>query len=463
MSQPLPVRELYMPAHFGNSWEVAGPHEMRAHLTEAKFWGFNRYADWFDSQDLYDPYEPANNRLKMVNLPEAMWQQKFRGFQIAAELGLELTLGTTPNHVFSDQLRQARRATEGEDIFGQLLCPSDPEARAIILKNQENLFRDFASRGLTLASLSLAPYDYGGCRCEACAPYIVTFGRLCREIGELGRSFFPELEVNLIGWWWQEEEHRLLAEWADREAPGYFRALAFHLPYGEVAYDRGQKPMPAGCAARAFVHISYNEEAGWRDIYGHLGPVIAPVRLEATVEFLRQDGAEGFMAYNEGAHADVNVALLGGLASGQYDSAQAVLQAYAERHFGGNGREWAALLTALGTPWEADLAGARGEFDRLAATAPPSWRVEQLDCKLRMLEAHARVMDEDEWNARRLAAAEDYWRAKETLWRQVWGLGMMSRAIFAFDRYGLPAWQQEYEDARGGRLSGGGTLISAEA
>ena len=44
-----PFCELYATGHFGNWYEVAGVNEMRRVLTEAKHWGFNRYADWFDA------------------------------------------------------------------------------------------------------------------------------------------------------------------------------------------------------------------------------------------------------------------------------------------------------------------------------------------------------------------------------------------------------------------------------
>lgn len=56
MIAPLPVRELYAVAHFGNGYEVALPREMTAILAEARFWGFNRFLDRFDTMDLYDLY-----------------------------------------------------------------------------------------------------------------------------------------------------------------------------------------------------------------------------------------------------------------------------------------------------------------------------------------------------------------------------------------------------------------------
>jgi hypothetical protein len=147
MGTTLPVRELYCPSHFGNSYEVALPREMTGILTEAKFWGFNRFSDWFDTIDLYDVYR---GKSRLYNMPEAMWNQKFQNFVAADRAGLELALVITPNHVFSNQVTPENRAVEGEHIFGQLVCPARPGVTEMILNNYRNLFADFARRGLRL-------------------------------------------------------------------------------------------------------------------------------------------------------------------------------------------------------------------------------------------------------------------------------------------------------------------------
>ena len=64
--------ELYAPGHFGNSYEVLGPNEMREVLAEAKFWGFNRYADWFDTDDCKDPFVSGHT----YALGDAQWDAK---------------------------------------------------------------------------------------------------------------------------------------------------------------------------------------------------------------------------------------------------------------------------------------------------------------------------------------------------------------------------------------------------
>ena len=436
---PFEFRELYGPAHFGNTYEVALPNEMTALLEEARFWGFNRYADWFDTVDLRNPYTKNDG---LYDMPEAVWARKFANYGIAARLGFGLTLGITPNHVFADQVTPANEATKTPGfIFGQLVCPSKRGVEDMILEFYGNLFRDFARRGLKLSVLSFGPYDYGGCACEACRPWIVTFGKLTRRIVRLASEFFPGIRAMLIGWWWTDEDHELFTRWANAEAPGLFSAMVHHIPYGETGYKR--RPTPAGCAQRGFVHIGYGESrATHADVYGHYGPAVAPRRLERTLAFLREQGSDGFQAYSEGACDEINKAILAGLSSGRFRTADEVLEAYAERHLGGDAKGWAEWLCGLGEIGTLDPVAARRVFDRLAAASRPGLRLQALEEKLRMREADAAVRARAVWDPERLRAAREFWAAKERLWRGIWGLGL-GRHAFKFD-WLTPEWHREY-------------------
>jgi hypothetical protein len=409
-------------------------------LTEARFWGFNRFSDWFDTIDLCNIYQRGGTG---YNMPEAMWDRKFATYAIASELDYDLSLVITPNHVFSDQVTSLNEAEKSEQIFGQLVCPSRPESMEIIISNYRNLFDDFMKRGLVLKSLQACPYDYGGCSCEACKPWIVTFGNVYKEIAALAKERFGEIEANLIGWWWSAEDHRDFTTWANREAPGLFRSMAFHLPYGEVAYKN--LPLPRGTRERAFVHISYGEK-GWPDAYGKMGPSIAPARIEATVNNLFARGAEGFCAYSEGICDDINQALLAGLSSGRFASADEVLMEYAERHLGGDLKAWSSFIGLMGDFNSIDVRKARLSWDRIERGARPGWRLEQLRWRLVMAEANATLMTRTEWNAEHEAAAESFWAAREHLYRHVWRLGL-PRHIFKFDSL-PPAWYQDYKDRK---------------
>jgi len=423
---PFALRALYAPGHFGNSYEVVGEREMRDLLAEAKHWGFNRYADWFDMDHCRDPFADRH-----YELGGALWDRKKAHFRSAQALGLACDLTITPNHVYLNQVRPDLAAEQGGRIFGQLLCPSKPEARDIILRNYENLFADLAKAGVHLDALWLAPYDFGGCACEACQPWILTFAKLSRDIHAIGTKYHPGLEMRFIGWWWSEEEHRLFADWADKEVPGVVKSIALHIPYGQT--DVSDVPLPPGCERQAFVHIGYAEQAQPRDLYGHLGPVIAADRLAKTLAALKAHGCTGVMAYSEGVYEDVNKALLAGMVSGAFSEPDAVLRAYADRYFAADAQTaplWSDWLTAWGRPYDVDASAALKQLDALCFPALRSdWRVRQWELKCRLLQHNAAIMAEQEWTPTRLEAVEAFWATQEELDRQVYGLGPLRHIL----------------------------------
>jgi len=433
------VRELYCPAHFGNSYEVALPLEMTEILKEALFWGFNRYSDWFDTIDLYDVYRKHQG---WYNMPEAIWERKFSHFACASRLGFECGLAVTPNHVFSNQVTPDNEATKGKGIFGQLVCPSKPGVVEMVLENYGNLFNDFKQRDIRISSISAYAYDYGGCACEACQPWVVTFGRLFEQIAGLAGDTFGKLEVNPVCWGWSNEDYGTFAQWADKEAKGRFDNIVFGIPSG--ASDYALQPIPRGARERAFVNIAYGEYSSY-DAYGHYGPPIAPSRIEKTVRYLFSRQAQGFMAYSEGICDEINQALLAGLTSGQFGTSDKILTAYAERHLGGSVDGWCRWLRMMGDPFTADaidIKKARPLFDRLKVEAKKGWRLQQLEERLIMAESNATVRARSNWDAERLKAAEAFWASKERLYRNVWRLGL-PRHIFRFHSR-EPEWYQEY-------------------
>jgi hypothetical protein len=458
MKKPLRVRELYCPSHFGNTYEVAGPNEMRSLLAEAKFWGYNRFSDWFDTIDLYDLYHKKH---QLYNMPEAVWDQKFRNFKEASNLGYDLGLIITPNHVFSDQVTLENEATkEGTHIFGQLLCPSKKNSVEIILENYRNLFSDFAKRDLNLSAIASCPYDYGGCACEDCQPWIVSFGRLTVQIIQLAREFFPEVQAELIGWWWSDQEHQLFTDWAEENAPGIFTAIDHHILYGETSFAK--RVVPKGCAERAFLNIGYGEKKGI-DLYGHFGPTIAPKRQEKTIDFLFEQEADGFLAYSEGACDEINKAIAAGLASAQFDNANEVLEAYAQRHLGGDTKGWREWLYQIGDITSLDTSVSRSSFDRLASSSRQSWRLQALEEKLKMCEANAAVQSHTSWTQPRIAAAENFWTAKENLWRDIWKMGLGRHSIHLHYEGYSPSWNDEYRQLSNKNVSTQSQALPSEA
>ncbi len=421
-----PVCEMYAPGHFGNSYECAGILEMRRILAEAKHWGFNHYSDWFDMVDCGDPF----NSGRLHNLGNELWDRKKAHFKSAQSLGLPCSLMMTPNHVYNDQLRPEWLAKKTRRFFGQLICPSVPGARKAILTNYTNLFRDLKASGIRLSGVGFYPFDYGGCACEKCKPWIKTYAVLSYEIYKIARTYHPGVEMHHVGWWWSKTEHEIFAKWADSEAPGVVKSIALHIPYGKTTV--GDVRLPKGCRRRAFVHIGYGEKAEPRDKYGHLGPVIASKRIARTVTDLRQQGVTGVMAYCEGLFEDVNKALLAGIYTGRYDNPDAVLVDYARRYFQANpaqAKQWAKWLASWGEPYARDATAALSELETLPGNKM-DWRRRQWELKARMFVAHHKVMQLRSWTPKRLALAEEFFSAHEECQREVWGLGPQ-RHIFA--------------------------------
>ena len=444
--KPFEGIELYAPGHFGNSYEAMGEYEMRTLIGEAKFWGCKSYGDWFDMLDCSNPFRAE----RQVGLGRALWTAKKANFRSAQKAGLKTDFLLTPNHVYVDQRMPPLLADSGGRVFGQLICPSNDEAHRLIVDDYERLFSDLAASGVQLDRMCSCPYDYGGCNCEKCKPWILTWGRLVREIFEVASKHHPQIEMELVGWWWEPEEHRQLAEWVDAEYPGWIKAMYLHIPYGKT--NTAEVVLPKDCAKGAFVHIGYADKASPRDLYGMFGPMIASERIPKTLRDLQAQGVTRLMAYSEGVCDDVNKAIYSGLASGQYASANDVLTAYAARYFGTDeetSRKWAAWLAAWGAPFSRDPVAAQAELDALLEATPNAGvrQVQEwvLKTELFRLQREIVVTGEKsggEWTPQRLELVEDYWRVREKIHRGLWGLAPQKH-IFA-RQFLSPSWYKSW-------------------
>ncbi len=431
------TRTLYAPSHFANSYEVMGDNEYRTLLTEWKAWGFNEYATWFNPANCADPYtEP------LYELGQSHRVTIKQHFLIAQEVGLPCVLLITPNVVFQEQVQPEVEATKSERFFGQLVCASKPAGRELILRNHENWFRDLAEAGVKLHALTGCPFDNGGCACESCTPWLVTFGELCQEIYAIAEKYHPGIEMRMVGWWWQPEEHRVFAEWADANAPGWVKSITQHIPYEDD--DVADMPLPQGCARQAFIHIGYAEASEPRDSYAHLGPVIAAERLERTVKALHARGCTGWLAYSEGVFDDVNKRVLANLSAGLRENSTDVLRDYVSEYIAPEtprADEWVAWLKRWGWPFANDTAQAQRDLAVLIAeAATDSWRFRHWELKSELMHEHTLVQESGETTPAGLEAIERFWAVHEKIMRGVYGLGPQRHG---FAKHFSPvSWQQ---------------------
>ncbi len=449
-----PIRECYCPAHFGNSYEAMWPLERRAYLKEMKWWGFNRFADWMTTTDVCDP---TDNQFE--TLAVASEDRKIAAFRDAQDLGMALNLIITPNHVYLDQQRPGYMAKLRKGIFGQLICPSHPKARRVIHDNYDRWFRKLAEAGVRLSAFTGFAYDFGGCACRKCDPWILTFADLMKEAHDIARKYHPDIEPWVCSWWWTPEEHKLFNHWCRSKAPGWLKGMTMHIVYGETSFKN--VPVPSGCKKVAFTHIGYGDTSENSDIYTKWGATISPNRIPTTLEDIGRQGSSGFQAYSEGVFDDINKAILAGLASGRARTPHTILKIYARRYFGGDADAWADWLEPWGDRRRVDLKAAETRFNRLARRARPGWRLEQLRCKVK-LEALDRAIGqplEGEWTRKNLGLVDSFWKEQEHLQRDVYRLGPV-RHVFA-RRFNPPKWYDSWMAATARKSDRG--ILPAEA
>jgi len=230
----------------------------------------------------------------------------------------------------------------------------------------------------------------------------------------------------MIGWWWMPEEHKMFAQWADREAPGWVKTIFLHISYDKTRV--GDVVLPSGCARGAFVHIGYPERNVSGDRYGMLGPLAAPKRLRKTLDDLHDQGIARLMDYSEGKCDDVNVALFAGLSSGKYGSSDEVLRAYAKRYFGADdatSKDWAKWLADWGDLFAVDIGQSRRKLDELLAKTPKKndWRLRQWELKLELFRLHSEIAKGKQWTPERLELVDRFCAVREKIQRGLWGLG----------------------------------------
>jgi hypothetical protein len=434
-------RELYCPHHFGNAYEAMWPREMAAYLNEMSYWGFNRYSDV--ALPTTDNCNPAASDA-FWNMAMELGARKKEAYRHATEIGLKASVTFSVNHVFLDQLRPDLLATKGSRIIGQLICPSIPEARAIIIGNYETVFRDWAKSGIDLSAFSAFAYDYGGCACDKCSPWILTCAKLVAEIHDVALRYFPDIEPWMVSWWWNDEEHRQLIEWAERERPNWLRAIVGHIKYGDTRF--ADSKLPAGCTSSAFIHGGYGDVAKNRDVYSKLGACIAAKRLPQTLTDIAEQGAAGYQFYSEGIYDDVNKAIVAALSSGKAGSIEEVLHEYAARYFGAKALDvgrWARWLAPWGDRAAVPLEKAAAEFKTLSARATPGWRLEHWRSKLELEAIDRKLAREDvEWTTENRTLADDYFAANERLQRDVYRLGPVRHILTT--KASAPPWYQSW-------------------
>jgi hypothetical protein len=443
-----PVRCHYMPGHFGNSFEVMWEREMGRYLEDLALWGSSGYADWFDPNDMPDPYAPE----VYCSTSMALWERKKAFLRRARELGLATAICLTHNVGYVDQLRPEWAGVRSHEhrVQGQVLCPSTPAARRVCLQNHENLLRDLAESGVELDRIFYITYDDGGCACAACQPYYPTFLSMVEEIHSLARRIFPEVRASLCGWWLSPEDFARVRAFAAGPARDWLASFQFAATYGvrevpDLSAELGGVPLTA------FFHLGFS--GARRDVYIRTGLHSAPERIASVVRSFAGAGCRGFYGYNESVGDHLNQFLATRLARDPERQPADLLGRYVRQVLDLSGpaaERVAGVLAKVESLDESRAAEWLGILDGVAAAVqtPPrqGWAWRHLHLKARLLALDHRIGSGEEWQrpedlAPVRALIEERLALSEVLWRDVYGMGV-PRHILIRDR-SLPPWYHQ--------------------
>ncbi|MFD0960239.1 hypothetical protein [Paenibacillus chungangensis] len=437
----------YMPGHFGNSFEVCWSGEMQRYLEDLTLAGASGYGDWFDPNDMPDPYHSHVYHSTSMFL----WNRKKEWLTISQRLGLDNVLVITPNVGFVDQMRPEWVGVRDhtKQVQGQVLCPSNSDARKVILHNYSQLFADLKASGINLHKVVYAPYDDGGCACERCQPYYPVFLQLVCEVQGIVQSYYPDVQADICGWWTSPEEREQLAQFVEGPAKSWFGSFQYSATYGVYALPSDLRSvigerMALGC----FMHIGFSRDRG--DVYIKTGIHSAGERMQSVIRSFSSLRCTGVMTYNESFGDHYNAFVASRLGYYAEEDVYEIASFYGRMILGLRGASLHKLVVVLlemegldatrAAAWEDTLKEIRRDV-RVSSLQP--WAYEHIVLKARLMaldEAIERHLDNGIEHV--LPDMERRLQVSEQLWRQVYGFGVL-RHILIPDRM-LPDWYGKY-------------------
>jgi hypothetical protein len=167
-------RFLHITPHCHTSFQMMDAATIGPIIEEMALWGLNGLSIEIEESDFDDPFD---NRVANPD-GRQIWVLAKGLYQIGNGLGLKLGLVDSANDPYKNQATPEITAKGVNYNQKPLANPTIPAARALLLRNKENLYRDLEKSGLRLDNALWFPYDTGGCFDEACRPWIITFLKL---------------------------------------------------------------------------------------------------------------------------------------------------------------------------------------------------------------------------------------------------------------------------------------------
>jgi hypothetical protein len=335
-------------------------------------------------------------------------------------------------------------------VQGQVLCPSNPQAREVILANQERLLGDLQQSGIRLSKIVCAPYDDGGCACPKCQPYYPVFLQLVHDVYTVASRFYPELKVSICGWWTSEEESKQLLDFVNGPARDWFDSYLYSATYGVFELPSDLAERTAGMNLGSFVHIGFSNDR--RDVYTKTGVHSAARRIQSIFRSFASQRCNGFMTYNESFGDHFNAFAAGLLGWNPGRDVREIAEFYARLMFRLCGSSLHKLVDVLlemetldetrAASWAETLRGVERD---VKTHEWQHWAFGHILLKAELMRLDS-IIEEKERQQPGSASAEMEERLEltEKLWRRLYGFGVL-RHILIPDNM-LPGWHKAYRE-----------------
>ena len=291
------VRGLYFATHFNNFYEAAPFQDVQDYIEELALWGINTLEVTFPRWHYTGFDDPGAQRsLKRLR----------RTLRAAKAVGMKVKLGVAANDAFKTAPKELLSVPVPDPLgrhgnFGVNLCPSNPKALEVLLKDWRQLLDQFTDIGLDY--VGFCPYDEGGCGCEQCAPWGARgYPLLCQELVGIARAKHPQVKAIISTWTFDTPP---IGEWEglsrflrrDKSWADYIQAEA-HEDFPRFPLDvgvPGQRPL-----------LNFPEISMWgQNPWGGYGANPLPGRLQRLWNQTQHKLAGG-LPYSEGIYEDIN-------------------------------------------------------------------------------------------------------------------------------------------------------------
>jgi hypothetical protein len=291
------VRGLYFATHFNNFYEAAPLVDVQDYIEELALWGINTLEVTFPRWH-YTGFDDPGAQRSLERLRRIM--------RAAKAVGMKVKLGVAVNDAFKTAPKELLRVPVADPLgrhgnFGVNLCPSNPKARQVLLKDWAQLLDQFTDIGLDY--VGFWPYDEGGCGCDQCSPWGARgFPLLCQELARIARVKHPRVKTIVSTWTFDTPP---MGEWeglssflrSDKSWADYIQADA-HEDFPRYPLDVG---VPGQLPLLNFPEISMWGQNPW----GGYGANPLPGRLQRLWNQTHHKLAGGF-PYSEGIYEDIN-------------------------------------------------------------------------------------------------------------------------------------------------------------